>query len=208
MSPANLQARRATVDDLGALRKLWEMMRYPAADLERQLTEFQVVADPAGAILGAVGFQIANRQGLIHSEAFEDFSQAEHARPALWNRLQALCTNHGVVRLWLRDASPFWTHNGFVAPTPAALEKLPESWNRSQPGWLTLQLRDENVQATLDKEFALFVASEKQRSAGILGQAKLVKTLVTGFALLICLAILAAAAYVFIVHRRGGLMPH
>ena len=208
MSPANLQARRATVDDLSALRKLWEMMRYPAADLERQLTDFQVVVDSAGTIVGAIGFQIAHQQGLVHTEAFEDFSQAEHARPVLWNRIQALCTNHGVVRLWLRDASPFWTHNGFLAATPATLEKLPEQWNRSQPGWLTLQLRDENVLASLDKEFALFVASEKQRSAGIIGQAKILKTLATVIAFLICIAIVAAAVYLYLAHRRGSLTPH
>lgn len=199
-----LQARRATLDDIGALRNLWEMMRYPVAELERQLTDFQVVVDTAGVVVGAVGFRSAQRQGNFHSESYSDFSMVERARPVLWERIQSLCNNHGVVRLWTDDASPFWTHNGFQAATPALLEKLPEQWDRTKPGWLTLQLKDENVMASLDKEFAMFVASEKHRSDQAIGQAKLLKTIATGIALLIAFGILAAAVYVFL-NRKAGL---
>jgi hypothetical protein len=205
MSPSNLTARRATVDDMSSLRRLWEMMHYPVAELEKQLTDFQVVGDSSGAILGAIGFQAIQRQGLIHSEAFEDFSLAERARPVLWGRIESLCTNRGVARLWTQDASPFWTHSGFLPATAPVLEKLPESWGRSKPGWLTLQLRDENVMTSLDKEFAMFVASEKQRSAEVIGQARMLKVIATVIAFLICFAILAAAAYVFMAHRKAGL---
>jgi hypothetical protein len=201
-----LQARRATLDDITSLRNHWEMMRYPLVELEKQLTDFQVVVDSTGAVIGSIGLRTFQRQGHIHSEAFSDFSLAERARPLLWERIQALCTNHGVVRLWTDDPSPFWTHNGFQRALPAVLEKLPEPWDRTKPGWLTLQLRDENVVATLDKEFAMFVASEKQRSEQAIGQAKLLKTIVTVLAFLIALGILAAAAYVFVT-RRGGLPP-
>src|SRR5690242_19222404 len=45
MSSSRLQARRATLDDIGALREMWEMMRYPLPELEKQLTDFQVVVD-------------------------------------------------------------------------------------------------------------------------------------------------------------------
>jgi N-acetylglutamate synthase-like GNAT family acetyltransferase len=204
MSPSHLQARRATLDDIPSLRNLWEMMRYPVAELEKQLTDFQVVVDAAGEIIGAVGFRTLQRQGCIHSEAFGDFSLAERARPVLWERIESLCTNHGVVRLWTNDPSPFWTHNGFKPCSPAVLEKLPEVWDRKKPGWVTLQLRDENVIASLDKEFAMFVASERQRSEQALGQAKVLKTIVTVITLLIAFGILVAAAYVFL-HRRGAL---
>jgi N-acetylglutamate synthase-like GNAT family acetyltransferase len=207
MSSTYLEVRRATLDDISSLRSLWEMMRYPSAELEKQLTDFQVVVNADGQVLGAVGFRSAQRQGHIHSEAFSDFSLAERARPRLWERIQSLCVNHGVVRLWTHDPSPFWTHNGFQPATPAALEKLPEQWDRTKPGWLTLQLRDENVTASLDKEFAMFVASEKQRSDQAIGQAKVLKTIVTVLAFLIALGILAAAAYVFLSHRRGVLPP-
>ena len=206
MSSSHLQARRATLDDIVSLRGLWEIMRYPVTELEKQLTDFQVVVDSAGVLVGAVGLRTAQRQGHIHSEAFSDFSQAERARPLLWERIQALATNCGVVRLWTHDPSPFWTHNGFQPATPATLEKLPEPWDRMKPGWLTLQLRDENAIASLDKEFAMFVASEKHRSEQAIGQAKILKTIVTVITFLIALGILAAAAYVFL-NRKGGLPP-
>ncbi len=204
---SHLQARRATLDDIVSLRSHWEMMRYAVADLEKQLTDFQVVVDAAGVVVGSVGFRVVQRQGQIHSEAFSDFSLADRARPLLWERIQSLCTNHGVVRLWTNDPSPFWTHNGFQAAPPAALEKLPEPWDRTKPGWLTLQLKDENVMASLDKEFAMFVASEKQRSDQAIGQAKILKTIITVVAFLISFGILVAAAYVFMTHRKAGLPP-
>ncbi|HEX5221001.1 MAG TPA: hypothetical protein VFZ59_15660 [Verrucomicrobiae bacterium] len=207
MSSSRLQARRATLEDIEALRGLWEMMRYPIAELEKQLTDFQVVADSEGKVVGSVGFRSAQRQGQIHSEAFSDFSFAERARPVLWERIQSLCNNHGVARLWTHDASPFWTRNGFQPATPANLEKLPEQWDRTKPNWLTLQLKDENAMASLDKEFAMFVASEKQRSEYALGQAKTLKTVATAIALLIAFGILAAAVFVFLSRKTGSLSP-
>ena len=207
MSSSRLQARRATLDDIEALRGLWEMMRYPITELERQLTEFQVVVDTDGKVVGSVGFRTAQRQGQIHSEAFSDFSFAERARPVLWERIQSLSNNHGIARLWTDDASPFWTRNGFQPATPASLEKLPEQWDRTKPGWLTLQLKDENTMASLDKEFAMFVASEKHRSEQALGQAKVLKTIVTVIAFLIAFGILAAAVWILINRKTGSLTP-
>lgn len=207
MSSSRLQARRATLDDIEALRDLWEMMRYPLNELEKQLTDFQVVVDVEGKVVGSVGFRSAQRQGQIHSEAFSDFSFAERARPVLWERIQSLSNNHGVARLWTNDASPFWTHNGFQPATPANLEKLPVQWDRTKPGWLTLQLKDENAIASLDKEFAMFMASEKQRSEYALGQAKTLKTIATVVALLIAFGILAAAAFVFLSRKAGSPTP-
>ena len=207
MSSSRLQARRATLDDIGALRELWELMRYPVAELEKQLTDFQVVVDAEGKVVGSVGFRSAQRHGYIHGEAFSDFSFAERARPALWERIQSLSNNHGLARLWINDPSPFWTQNGFQAATPANLEKLPEHWDRTKPGWLTLQLKDENAMASLDKEFAMFVASEKQRSNYALGQAKTLKTIATVIALLIAFGILIAAAFIFLSRKTGSPTP-
>lgn len=202
-----LQARRATLDDITALRALWEIMGYPVAELEKQLTDFQVVVDTAGTVLGTVALRSTRRQGQIHSEAYSDFSVAERARPVLWARLESLGTNHGLVRLWTRDASPFWTRQGFAPATPATLEKLPEEWDRTSPGWVTLQLKDEDAMASLEQEFALFAASEKRRSEQAIGQAKLLKTIVTVLAFLIALGILAAAVFVFLNRRKVGLTP-
>ena len=43
MTASTNRVRRATLDDLGALKPLWTSMRLPAADLEKRLTEFQVI---------------------------------------------------------------------------------------------------------------------------------------------------------------------
>ena len=57
MTPVAYHVRRATVDDLAQLRVLWHAMGYPLAELERQLTEFQVALDTEGRVVGAVGLQ-------------------------------------------------------------------------------------------------------------------------------------------------------
>jgi N-acetylglutamate synthase-like GNAT family acetyltransferase len=207
MSSTVYHARRAHLDDLPALKVLWEAMRLPAADLEKHLTDFQVVQDSNQQVVGAVGFQMAQRQGRIHSEAFGDFGITDQARPLLWTRIQALCTNHGIHRLWTQERVPFWTQNGFQPAVPNMLEKLPENWDRTQPGWLTLQLRDEQAIASLDKEFAMFVESEKSRSAEALGQARTLRTFFMVIVGLIILGLVVGAVYVFVTRVAPGSPP-
>src|SRR5262245_48029320 len=102
MNTSNYRVRRATLDDLGALRPLWESMHLPVAELERRLIEFQVAEDSNGKIVGAIGFQSEGRYARIHSEAFSDFGSTDQVRPIFWERIQTLCTNHGIARLWTR----------------------------------------------------------------------------------------------------------
>lgn len=204
MNPSSYRIRRATLDDVSSLRSLWEKMRFSAGELEKRLTEFQIVEGPKGEVEGALGFQVIGRYARIHSEAFHDFAIADTVRPLLWGRIQALALNHGVVRLWTQEESPFWTHNGFLPARAATLEKLPDAWERAASKWLTLQLKDEEAITSLEKEFALFMESEKQRSTRALDQARRLKVVVTIFAVLIAAGILMAAAYVYFTHRRGG----
>lgn len=207
MSSFKFQARRATVDDLPRLKELWAIMHIPDTDLERQLTDFQVVTDEAGLVVGCVAFQMNLRHARIHSEAFEDFSLAEYARPVLWARIQTLATNHGLARLWTQEQSPFWSRNGFQPATEEAFEKMPSNWDRFSTGWLTIKLKDEEAMASLDKEFALFVESEKHQRGQLLGQAKVVKTIIIAALILITLAIGAATIWVFIKQRSGAGLP-
>jgi N-acetylglutamate synthase-like GNAT family acetyltransferase len=205
---SKFQARRATVDDLPRLKQLWALMRLPEAELERHLTDFQVIVDEAGMIAGCAAFQMNQRHARIHSEAFEDFGLADQARPALWSRLQTLATNHGLVRLWTRETSPFWSRNGFQAAPEDALEKMPVDWDRAGAGWLTIKLKDEEAMTSLDKEFALFVESERRERDQLLGQTKIFKTLTIGAILLIVLALIGATIWVFFKQRAGSGMPH
>src|SRR5690242_19015268 len=95
----SFRVRRATVDDLTVLRPVWQSMHFPL-DLEKRLTEFQTVESAEGKVVGAIGFQIAEKQGLSHSEAFSDFAAADAARPLVWERFQILAANHGIFRAW------------------------------------------------------------------------------------------------------------
>jgi N-acetylglutamate synthase-like GNAT family acetyltransferase len=204
MNPSDYRVRRATLDDMGTLKTLWHTMRFAEGELERRLTEFQVVEGPDHKIVGALGFQMAERQGRIHSETFADFAIADALRPLLWARVQSLASNHGIFRLWTHENAPFWVHTGFQPANEKAMARMPPAWKESGSNWFTLQLKDEEAIASLEKEFAMFMESEKQRSAQALGQAKTLKTVVTIFAFIVALAVFAAAAYIWFARKSGA----
>ncbi len=179
-------------------------MNFSVANLEKQLTEFQVITDEAGQVIGGVGFQMLGKHARVHSEAFGDFGLADYARPALWQRIQTLATNHGLVRLWTLENSPFWSRNGFVQAKEDDFTNMPTGWDRFASGWFTLKLKDEEALASLDKEFALFVESEKQRSADVMSKAKTLKTVFITFITLVALAFGAAMLWLLMKQKSGG----
>src|SRR5580700_9247820 len=97
MNPGQLQIRRATVDDLPALRAMWLAAQLPAAELEGRLTDFHVV-ESGGQFAGALGVQVLRQHGRLHSEDYADFSVADEARKLLWERIQKIAANLGVFR--------------------------------------------------------------------------------------------------------------
>jgi N-acetylglutamate synthase-like GNAT family acetyltransferase len=205
MNSSSYRVRRATLDDIGQLMALWQSMQFPADELARRVTDFQVAQDAEGRVVGAVGLQIAERQGLIHSEAFTDFSLADSVRQLFWDRLNSVATNHGLLRLWTREQAPFWTHCGLVKPDEEALEKLPAPWRNQPTGWLTLKLRDALEQlVSADKEFTMFMQSEKQRTQRALHQARILKVIATLIALTL-LGLVAVGAF-FIIQKNPGLL--
>jgi N-acetylglutamate synthase-like GNAT family acetyltransferase len=203
MNSAPLRIRRATVDDFAALKIIWASMRLPADELEKRLTEFQVVENSDGKILGAIGIQISKQHALLHSEGYSDFSVADPARNLFWGRIQTLASNHGVFRLWTQERSPFWKSFGFQPPVAGILARLPEEWkNEFEGGWLTFQLKNEDViNAMFEKEFTAFTASEKKEIARITGQAQTIKTIVTIVAFGI--AIISFAVLIWLFLRRN-----
>lgn len=206
MNTSDFQVRRATLEDLAALTALWQSMSFNPDELVRHITEFQVAEDAQGQIQGCLAMQIVERQGLIHSEAFNDFSLSENLRELFWQRMNSLATNHGLLRLWTREAAPFWSRCGLLKAEPAALEKLPSPWRGPTAGWLTLKLRDdlETAVASVDKEFTLFMQMEKQRSKRMIESAKIVKTVLTTCLILAFLGILIAIC--FFVMRNPQLL--
>jgi hypothetical protein len=181
-------------------------MHFPVDDLAKRITEFQVAAEDDGKVLGAVGLQIAEKQGRIHSEAFADFSLAENLRPELWERLQAVGTNNGLLRLWTQEKAPFWNRCGLTKPDEETLQKLPAVWRGLPEPWMTLKLR-EDVQEVIsaDKEFALFMESERQRTAKTFQQARALKFVATVVAIIVLIFVMVGA---FLVLRKNPQFLH
>jgi hypothetical protein len=182
-------------------------MQYPVDELAKRVTEFQVAECADGKILGAVGVQMAERQALVHSEAFSDFALAEHLRPLLWDRVQAVATNHGLLRVWTQERAPFWNHCGLLKADEEALQKLPALWRGLSGPWLTLKLRDDvETVLALDKEFALFMQSEKQRTEQVFAHARLLKNVVTVISVALLIAVAIWAVRLFL--RNPELLRH
>ncbi|MCU0770361.1 MAG: hypothetical protein MUE94_01140 [Verrucomicrobia bacterium] len=205
MTPGSYTVRRAVVDDRDALVALWQSMHLPADGLEKRLTEFQVALDGADQIQGAIGIRLAGKQGLIHSEAYADFALADTLRSTLWDRLQSVAANHGLVRLWTSENAPFWTRAGLTSPDTATLQKLPPEWAGEGGRWLTLKLREDVEEViNLDREFAVFMQAEKERSRQMMDQAKLLKFVATLLALALFLGVIAIG--IWMAMKNPGLL--
>lgn len=198
MTASNLRVRRATVDDLEMLRPLWTSMKLPVPELEPRVTEFQIVEGVDAKIVGAIGFQIGERCGRLHSEGYTDFAVADAARELLWSRIQTLASNHGILRLWAREAVPYWKGIGFKPADEETLKRLPDAWKTGDAPWFTLQLKDEATIASMEKELAMFMAAEKDSSARVFQQARTMKTIANVIAILLALFALGAAIFVLI----------
>ena len=175
-------------------------MHFPTPELEGRLTEFQVVEAADGRVVGALGIQIARQQGRLHSECYRDFAIADEARTLLLERIRSLCSNHGVLRLWTQEKAPFWTRQGFQPAGAEDLKKLPETW--TGPDWLTLQLKDEAAMVSVEKELALFMESEKQRTAETMERVRLLKSAFLWLGVVLGVLVLGVVIYVFLKNPK------
>ena len=189
MNSPDYTLRRATVDDLIGLKQLWQRAHLQVLDLEKRLTEFQLIVTDSGDLLGAVGLQIDGKQGRVHSEAFTQSEDQDKHRQQLWERLQSIARNHGLVRLWTRESAPFWTQRGFQEATEEVLQKLPAVFGDGSKPWLALQLREENIAVNSpEKEFELFQAAQQASYERLMQQAKVLRTvayIILGIAVLV-----------------------
>jgi len=205
MSPSNLRIRRATTDDFLSLRGLWNSMHFPADELERRLTEFQVVETAEGQLVGAIGFQTVRQHGLLHSEGYVDFSVADTARELFGERIRTIAAHNGVLRLWTQENAPFWTRWGFQPAAADILERLPGEWKPAGTKWLTLQIKDEEAIASVEKELAVFRESEKKHATEVLDQARTLTTTITVIGFTVGIVLIGVAFYLFV--RRGLSLP-
>jgi len=179
MSSSSLNIRRATLDDLPALKTMWLAAGLPAAELEARLTEFHVV-ESGGQFAGALGVQVLRQHARLHSEDYADFSVADAARQLFWERIQKIAANLGVFRLWTQETSPFWKNWGFQPPSLETLARLPEEWKNLEGRWLTIELKNEDaINAALKNQFAGFMDAEKKQTAKVIGRARTLRLIIT-----------------------------
>lgn len=163
MSSAQLEARRATLDDLSGLRQLWQDSGVSDRSLEKRLTEFQIVEDFTDNIVACAGFQIAARQGFVDYFLCQNPEFRDSAQLLLWERIQALAQNHGLVRLWTQESGVFWSNQGFSEADDTLRSKIPSKFGESPEKWKTLQLRDESVNSlSWEQHLALLQQSQKK----------------------------------------------
>jgi hypothetical protein len=205
MTTPEPQVRRATVDDVPQLVALWKHEGLPWKILERQFKDFQVAVDAAGTVLGALGLQVAGPEGRVHHEIFARAEQADALRDRIWQRLQIVARNQGLVRLWTQLDAPFWRHTE-MSPAPAEiLAKLPAAFGSSAGGWHYLQLREEGgLPAAVETELALFKALSEQETQQTISRARALKTLASLLALLIFVPVIVWAILSLIRSERGG----
>jgi N-acetylglutamate synthase-like GNAT family acetyltransferase len=198
--------RRANVDDLPALKLLWQRAHLQVLDLEKHLTEFQLVATPECDLIGAVALHIEGKNGRLHSEAFTRSDQADEARTFLWQRIQNLAHNHGLLRLWTVESSPFWHRAGFVQADTTLLEKLPKTFGDPHARWFTLPLRDDHAHTlSVEKEFELFQLSQRTQTEQVLTQARRLKAL--AYLLTLVVAAIALTGIFFLLFKANRNQP-
>jgi N-acetylglutamate synthase-like GNAT family acetyltransferase len=201
MNPGQLQIRRATVDDLPALKALWLAAQLPADELEGRLTEFQIV-ESGGQFAGALGVQVLRQHARLHSEDYVDFAVADAARELFWDRIQKLAAHLGVFRLWTQETSPFWRHWGFQPPNEEILARLPGEWNHLAGRWLTLELKNEDaVNQALENQFAGFMEAEKKQTARVAERARLLRVII--MVVFIAIFLICMVVLVFVVRHNA-----
>lgn len=204
MNQSGYQTRRATLDDLVHLRASWQAAKLPALELEKRFTEFQVVFNSGGELIGSAGLRIDKHHAVIHSATYKSVELEEGIRAAIWERIQAVARNHGLARLWQLESVSFWRENGFREPTAQELQRLPSAFGPASEPWLTLPLREESLNAiSLEQEFELFSQAQKNSTDRMMRQAQGLKTF--AYLLMTAVIIVAVIGVIFLFRHQSDL---
>jgi N-acetylglutamate synthase-like GNAT family acetyltransferase len=197
MPVSGYNVRRATIEDLPGLRQLWQKCQLPSDQLERRVTEFQI-AESAEGLLASLGLQISKQQGLVHSESYWQPELKSDLGQPLWERIQVVARNHGLVRLWKSEAHEFWRSQGFKPAPEETLKKLPPEFGHSQSGWFALQLKEENA-VSIEQEFEIFKQAHREESERTIQKARALKVVAVVIAVAILVLVILAGVYT--LHR-------
>jgi N-acetylglutamate synthase-like GNAT family acetyltransferase len=193
------ELRRATLEDLPALKALWAAERLAVSELEKRFTEFQLAIDQNGNIAGAIGLRMQKQHGHVHSEAFTHRDDAVVLRPLLWQRILMVAKNNGLARLWTMPIASFYREQGMTEVDETIRAKLPEIFGNPKSDWISLKLKEENQNViSLEKEFEIFAQSQKDATEQLMNQAKAFRIIAYG---LLVIALGALAALVVVIMR-------
>ena len=196
-------ARRATIDDLSKLTALWRAEGLHEHDLEKRFKEFQLIEGVGGEVAGAIGLQISGHDGRLHSETFAHPEESDSLRQQLWERVQMIANNHGLNRIWTQLESPFWHHVGFNAASSELTARLPGLFVGEHRPWFFYQLRSETAPVvSIDKEFAMFRETERERTEKIFRQARVLKMIAAVLAVGVLGLVIFWAISFFQLQRR------
>lgn len=205
MTIPNVQVRRATIEDIARLVPLWQQEDLPWEALEKRFKEFQVAEEPGGALLGAIGLEISGTEGRLHSEVFAHPEQADTLRDLLWERIQVVAKNHGLVRVWSQFATPFWRRSALHYASAEVLAKRPAAFGNGGQPWLYVQLREETATpVSIDREFAAFKEMERENTQKVLRRAKVLKMVA---AILVMAVFILVALFFFSWFKARSQMP-
>jgi N-acetylglutamate synthase-like GNAT family acetyltransferase len=172
VSSGSYRVRRATLEDLPALRELWKKASLSMPDLEKRFTEVQIAENPEGQIAGALGIKIERLHGHIHSEAILDKENAV-LYEAFWQRMQILGRNYGLFRFWTDSPSPYWQTLGFRVADDKAFDKKPAGIPGEKDKLLTLPLKEESAEGiSVEQQFEMFTQAQKLETERLLQQAQ------------------------------------
>lgn len=188
-----LVTRRATVEDLPQLVSLWQLEQLPADVLEKRFTEFQVVTDDAGQILGAIGIQINGTQGLLHAEAIARAELGDQLRELLWKRLQVIIQNHALERLWTENDVAFWREAGFDRASDEQFAAMPAAFKNENREWRVKTLRAADANAVLDRELAQLRTMQQEEAARMRARVQWAKRFALGLTAIVFLLVVVWA---------------
>jgi hypothetical protein len=191
---------------LEPLRRLWQLEQLPVEPLGKRITEFQVVEGVDRQLLGGIGLHIEANQGWLHSEVYAQPELEADIQPLLWERLQVVAKNHGLIRLWTREFSPFWRENAFLDAPADVLPQLPTSFGTPDTGWRTLQLSEERPGISVEREFEWFRQQQAESTDQLMRHARLWRWVATLLAIVLLGFVMAGIIYV-VYHLRPSRLP-
>lgn len=194
------------MEDLPALQGLWQGAGLPWDELEKFITEFQVVPGEEGVLLGAVGMLVDGNQALLHSEAVRasDDDDGDELRAALWRRIQIVARNQGVHRIWTQEDAPYWLASGFL-PAPAAdVASGGASFLDTTAEWSFFQLIDPSkAESLVQEQMAVWQATRTREAEEFQGKVKIFRG-VAFLAFGIVVAALLALLFMVVKAKPGA----